>query len=178
MASIGMRSKTAQRYVDAVSLQYKLPQVAKNRLQVSESNHAFIFVLWPSTLMLSRHKAALKVECFALFPIYGSFFKEQVPRLFFAGQVPPPPCSCYVKHFCCCWLTIYWLVLGGTITDVTIIVVVILIDWNGNTGNGSTRVGRRSEPVGYCVTSLQVHTVQRIFEVLHLFLLRRASCAV
>lgn len=34
MASIGMRSKTAQRYVEAVSLQYKLQPSARTRLQV------------------------------------------------------------------------------------------------------------------------------------------------
>lgn len=34
MASIGMRAKTAQRYVEAVSLQYKLQPAARNRLSV------------------------------------------------------------------------------------------------------------------------------------------------
>lgn len=47
MASIGMRSKTAQRYVDAVSLQYKLPQAAKNGLQVCESTHTCLLALVP-----------------------------------------------------------------------------------------------------------------------------------
>lgn len=35
MASIGMRARTAQRYVEAVSLQYKLQPSARNRLSVS-----------------------------------------------------------------------------------------------------------------------------------------------
>lgn len=34
MASIGMRARTAQRYVEAVSLQYKLQAAARNRLSV------------------------------------------------------------------------------------------------------------------------------------------------
>ena len=60
MASIGMRAKTAQRYVEAVSLQYKLQPAARNRLSVRldfalmqsysyAGSTLFFFFFFPST---------------------------------------------------------------------------------------------------------------------------------
>ncbi len=67
MASIGMRARTAQRYVEAVSLQYKLQAAARNRLSVRVSSRYFLRYLPPSREM---HAGLPAMHCQATRPLH------------------------------------------------------------------------------------------------------------